>query len=58
MVSMNDGEFWNDVKNIIYYTLGSKQKAIQSPLKQKFKGMSVVVINLWYKNFHKKLFSL
>ena len=46
MVSMNDGEFWNHMKNIVYVTLRSKLNTIQSSLKQKFKGVSVVNINL------------
>ena len=45
-VSMKDGDFWNHIKNIVYVTLGSKRNAMQSSLKQKFKGMSVVIINL------------
>ena len=46
MVSMKDGDFWNHIKNIVYVTLGSKRNAMQSSLKQKFKGMSVVIISL------------
>ena len=46
MVSMEDGDFWNNIKNIVYVTLGSKRNAMQSSLKQKFKGMSVVIMNL------------
>ena len=38
MVSMKDGDFWNQIKNIVY--------AMQGSLKQKFKGMSMVIINL------------
>ena len=35
-----------EIKNIVYVTLGSKRNAMQNSLKQKFKGMSVVSINL------------
>ena len=46
MVSMEDGDFWNHIKNIVYVTLGSKRNAMQSSLKQKFKGMSMVMTNM------------
>ena len=46
MVSMEDGDFWNHIKNIVYVTLGSKRNAMQSSLKQKFKGMSMVIMNM------------
>ena len=43
---MNDDELWNHIKNIVYVTLESKQNAVCGSLKQKFKGMYVVIINL------------
>ena len=46
MVNMNDGKFWIHIKNIVHVTLGSKRNAMQNSLKQKFKGMSVVIINM------------
>ena len=46
MVSMEDSDFWNHIKNIVYVTLGSKWNAMQSSLKQKFKGMSMIIINM------------
>ena len=42
MIDMNGGEFWHHIKNVVYKTLGAKQNAIQSSLKDKLIGMSHV----------------